>query len=220
MMQSEPNSTQSATEFAWFVASRWQEYEGEARVNALRVVSVALFYAVEVAAYYGGGAGLLGSARPEALTPKLHSAITVVAAGWFFLGLGVHVCLTRRVFPGALKYVVTVVDIALLQLVLMFGSGARSPMVAAYFVLIALASMRFSLGLVRCATVIAMISYLAVNGYARWYAAPAVRPLISVPRFDQALVLLAMAMTGIVLGQLIRRVRAMSVDYAARVHGN
>jgi len=90
-------------------------------------------------------------------------------------------------------------------------------MVAAYFVLIAFACMRFSLGLVRCATLGSMISYMAVNGYARWYAAPELQAQISVPRFHQALVLLALGMTGVVLGQSIRRARALSTDYADRL---
>ena len=36
-------------------------------------------------------------------------------------------------------------------------------------------------------------------------------------RYQQAIFLLALALTGIVLGQVIRRVRKMAVEYAARV---
>ena len=31
----------------WFIVSRWQEFKGEGRANLLRLIGIAVFYAVE-----------------------------------------------------------------------------------------------------------------------------------------------------------------------------
>src|SRR5262245_53412598 len=36
----------------WFIVGRWQEYEGEARANLLRIVAVGAFYVVELLRFY------------------------------------------------------------------------------------------------------------------------------------------------------------------------
>ena len=115
-----------------------------------------------------------------------------------------------------LKFLSTGCDIVLLTGILMVAQGPRSPLVVGYFLVIALATLRFNLPLVRMATVGSMAGYLFLLGYARWFTD---RDL-HVPRYHQIIVLLALGLTGIVLGQVIRRVHALAKEYAARTAQN
>jgi hypothetical protein len=78
--------------------------------------------------------------------------------------------------------------------------------------IVALAALRFSLPLVRFATVGSMLGYLMLLGYAKWFAAGDLR----VPRYHEVMFLLALGLTGITIGQVIRAVRSMAVEYEAR----
>jgi hypothetical protein len=98
----------------------------------------------------------------------------------------------------------------------MLADGPKSPLVVAYFLLIVLATLRFSLRLIWFTSIGSILSYIFVLGYARWFT----ERDIHVARYQQAIVLLALALTGIVLAQVIRRVREIALDYAARVAAN
>jgi hypothetical protein len=204
--------TDPRRDLPWHIVGRWQEYEGEQRANLLRIIGIAAFYAIELINYRGLSLGFLEMPRQEAVTAPFHRAVTALAVAWLMLGLGVYLCLDRRFFPAALKYVSTAVDLVLLTAIVIIADGPRSPLVAGYFLVIALAGLRFSLPLVRFATLGSMAGYLVINGYARWFAARDLRVL----RYHQVIVLLALGLCGIVLGQIVRRVRGMAEDYARR----
>jgi hypothetical protein len=186
----------------WFIVGRWQEYEGEGRANLLRIAGVGVFYGIELLNYSTGAVG-----RP------FHQAVTALALAWAMVGLGVLFCLGQHIFPASLKFFSTAADVALLTTILMLADGPKSPLVVAYFLLIVLATLRFNLRLIWFASIGSMLGYLVLLGYARWFTARNLR----VPPYHQAIFLLALALTGIVLGQVIRRVRRMAVEYAARV---
>jgi len=195
----------------WFIVGRWQEYEGEARANVLRFAAIAAFYIVELTNYYGLKLGVLEV--PPMATASFHQAATAVAVAWMMLGLVILLCLKERIFPASLKYFSTGGDLVFLTCVITLGTGPKSPLVAAYFVVMALAALRFSLGLVRFATLGSMAGYLFLLGYAWWFP----ERKLHVPRYHQLLVVLALGFTGIVLGQVIRRVHGLAKDYAARL---
>ena len=186
----------------WFIVGRWQEYEGEGRANLLRIAGVGAFYCVELVNYYTGVVD-----RP------FHQAVTALAFAWAMVALGVLFCLGQHIFPASLKFASTAADIMLLTAVLTVADGPKSPLIVAYFLLIVLATVRFSLRLIWFASGGAMAGYLFLLGYAKWFTERDLR----VPRYHQALFLLALALTGVVLGQVIRRVRKMATEYAARV---
>ena len=186
----------------WFIVGRWQEYEGESRANLLRIAGIGIFYGVEVANY---SAGVVD--RP------FHQAMTALALTWAMVGLGVLFCLTQHVFPASLKFLSTAADLVLLTAILMLADGPKSPLVVAYFLLIVLATLRFSLRLIWFASLGSISSYMFLLGYAQWFTERDLR----VARYQQAIILLALALTGIVLGQVIRRVRKIALEYAARV---
>lgn len=197
----------------WHIVGRWQEYEGEHRANLLRIVGIAAFYAIELVNYHGLHLGFLDLPKQEGISTSFHQAVTALAVAWTMVGLAVYLCLSQRVFPSMLKYVSTALDITLLTVIIILADGPRSPLVVGYFLLIVLSGLRFHLVLVRCATVGSVVGYLVVSGYARWFAE---RGDLRVPRYHQIMLIVALALTGITLGQIIRRVRTLAVDYASR----
>ncbi|MGP0067246.1 MAG: hypothetical protein ACLQGP_27085 [Isosphaeraceae bacterium] len=196
----------------WYIVGRWQEYEGEARANLLRLAAVAAFYAIELINYYGVDLGFIQ--LPKVIDLPFHKTVTAIASAWVILGVGVHVWLRLHLLPSALKYVSTALDVLLLTLLLMVADGPRSPLIVGYFLIPAVAGLRFQLRLVWFATVAAMLGYVVVLGWAIWIEdAREVR----VPRYHELIFLTAMAMSGIIQGQVIRRVKAMAAEYARRL---
>jgi hypothetical protein len=135
------------------------------------------------------------------------------------LAMGIQLCLVQRIFPAWLPYFSTAADVVLLTSMITLGSGPRSPLVGCYFLILVLAALRLSLPLVRFTTVAAVAGYVFVLGAVRW--APAMSKLaaneLSVPRFHQLIVLATLLMAGVMLGQLVRRVRHAAGDFAQRV---
>lgn len=183
----------------WFIAGRWQEFEGESRANLLRVTGIAVFYLIE----------LLN--RPN-VPPAFHSAVTALAAAWVLTAWVVYMCLKRRVFPGAMKFLSTGVDLLLFTCLLLLADGPRSPLLAGYFFILTLAALRFSVPLVRFATAGATLSYLAVLGQAAWQ-----RKAVLVPVNSALIMIAALLLCGTTLGQTVRRMRAFAEDYARRL---
>ena len=209
-----PERSQPETgDLSWYIVGRWREYEGEARANLLRVAGIAAFYLVELANYRGLDLGFFR--LPKVVGREYHLAVTAVAVAWTMMALAVHLCLTRRVFPSALKYASTIGDILFLTCVLAVSNGSASPLISGYFAIAALTTLRFSLPLVQLATFGGMASYLVLIGYAKWFGPETMR----VPRYYQILFLLALGFTGIILGQSLRRVKGMAEEYAARRAG-
>ena len=196
-------------DFHWFVVERWREYEGESRANLLRVIAIAGFYLVELANYEGLRLGIIQ--MPKVVDRPFHLAVTSVAVAWTMMALAVQLCLARRIFPAYLKFVSTGGDVLLMTCVLAVSNGPKSPLIVGYFLIVALAALRFSLPLIWFATGAAMFGYLALLGHAKWYA-----PSQMVPRYHEVMFLLALGLTGITLGQVLRRVRTMAEEYAAR----
>src|SRR6478736_2833323 len=135
----------ASDERQWFIVGRWQEFEGEARANLLRIVAVGAFYVVELLRFY-----VFEKAAAEHLA--FHRQATMIAVAWTMVALAVLLCLRMRIFPAALKYVSTACDIGLLTGLAALAGGPLSPLVLVYFLIAALAALRFSLGLVQFAT--------------------------------------------------------------------
>ena len=201
-----------ADDRSWYIVGRWRQYEGEARSNLLRTVAIAAFYSVELANRYGFRLGAFEMPRIEDVDRPFHLAVTALAVAWTMTALAVQLCLWRQVLPAALKYVATGADIVLLTCVLCVSNGPRSPLVVGYFLVVVLSALRFRLPLVWFATVASMLGYLAVLGHTKWFA---VRDL-TVPRYHELMFLLALGLTGIMIGQVLRAVRSMAFDYRVR----
>jgi hypothetical protein len=199
----------------WYIVGRWQEYEGEERANLIRVIAIGAFYIVELFSYYGVSLGVIQF--PRIHDAVYHRAITALAVAGVMVALAIQLSLRRQFFPASLKFISTGCDLLLLTCTILIGIGPRSPLVAGYFLVIALAALRFNLPLVRFTTAGAMAGYLVVLGYVKWFAALGVQETLSVPRYHQMIVLLTLGLIGITLGQIIRRVRSLAEEYMARL---
>ncbi len=211
-MQSRSAAAHPDVDQPWFIVGRFKEYDGEERANLLRIIGIAAFYVIELINRYGLQLGFLEMSPVADVDKRFHLAVTALAVTWTMLAFGVWLCLKNQIFPAALKYITTGCDIALLTSILAIADAPSSPLVAGYFVLVALSALRFNVNLIRFATVGVMAGYLFLNGYARWFTDRDIR----VPRYHQFIVLLALALTGVVLGQVIRKVHGMARDYAQR----
>lgn len=196
----------------WFIVGRWQDFAGEARANLLRIAGIAAFYVIELINYYGLHLGPLEI--PATVDRPFHAVVTALAVAWTMVALATQLCLQIRIFPVWLKYVTTGCDIALLTTILTVADGPRSPLIVGYFLVVVLSTLRFQLPLVWFATVGSMAGYIWLLGFAQWFAGD--RDL-TVPRYYQLIFLLALALTGVVLGQVIRRVRFLAQEFSTRV---
>ncbi|MCI0357520.1 MAG: hypothetical protein L0211_03420 [Planctomycetaceae bacterium] len=195
----------------WFIVGRWQEFEGESRASLLRIVAIGVFYIVQLVHFYG-------FSDQGDVAGQFHQRATGVAVAWTMVALAVMLCLRRQIFPSALKYVTTACDLLLLTALASLGAGPDSPLVLAYFLIIALAALRFSLGLVWMATLGSMLGYWLLVGIkdgrsSQWFDADhAVAPAV------QLITLVSLGLTGVVIGQVVRRVKALAAEYAQRVN--
>lgn len=200
----------------WFIIGRWQEFEGEGRANLLRIIGIALVYGVELINYHGLDLPFLQ--MPQVVTRPFHLAVTMLTVAWTMLCLAVLYCRRQGIFPFWLKFISTGCDLLLLTTILALGDGPRSPMLVAYFLIIALASLRFSLRLIWFATAGAIAGYLFLLGFARWGYVPGwPKADMTVPRYQQIIFGAALVLLGVVLGQVIRRVRRLAELYAGRL---
>jgi hypothetical protein len=197
----------------WFIASRWQQYRAEGRANLLRVLAVGVFYAIQLVYYYG----LDSQERHQ--NEVFQQQATALAAAAILLSLAVMVCLRASLFPGWLMYASTLGDIVIVSALAAVGSGPQSPMVIAYFVILAITALRFSIPLVGCATATCMVGYLAVVALTHPGWLGNAKRSYEVPLVKQAVFLASLALCGLILGQAIRRVRAMADWYQQRVAG-
>lgn len=205
----------ASADWQWFVVGRWQEYAGEARANLLRIVAIGAFYVVELVQFH-----IINQGAEEGL--PFHRTATAVAVAWTLLALGVLLCLRRQIFPPALKYISTGCDLLLLTCLALAVAGPtggpNSPLVLIYFLIIALAGLRFSVPLVWTATLGSMLAYLTLigaadmQGHGAWFDADHATPPV-----EQLMSLLSLGLVGVIVGQVVRRVRAIALEFRRRM---
>jgi hypothetical protein len=197
-------------DFSWHVVSRRQEVAGEARANLVRAAGVAVFSGLEIAAYHGLKVGSFDLSYRG--TFEVHRAVTTLCATWALASLVVLACLRVQRVPEWLKYATTAGDVAFLTAILTVSEGARSPATVAYFLILALSALRMSLPLVRTATALCALGWLWLLGTAEAFPGREA----TVPRYHQVVFLAAVLFAGILLGQVVRRARAIAEEYARR----
>lgn len=218
------SAARDSNDRSWFITQRWQQYAGEARANLLRIVAIGTFYLIHLWHYCGSEGklpnwGFLQLGEAGEVDRRFHLLMTLLALGWVAWAAAVHTALRARVFPPQLPYVSTAVDLLFLTSVLCISSGPRSPLIVGYFLVIALAALRFDLQLVRCATIGTVIGYLCLLGCAKWPERFGLSPQVErmVPRYQQLIVIAALVLVGVILGQVVRRARPLAEEYAQRL---
>jgi hypothetical protein len=191
----------------WFIVQRWQEYDAEIRANLVRILAIMAFYAVELYNYH----------VLQGVGTRFHRTATIIAVAWTLLALLALATVRARFLPPWLKYLTTAIDILLITILLVAGVGPQSPLVAGYFVILAVAALRLQLPLIQMATVAVVASYVMVLGccHADWFGNE--NRDFRVPRHEELIVVVAMIVMGIVLGQIARRTQKLAADYAVRL---
>jgi hypothetical protein len=195
----------------WHVVRRVWSYRGEERANLVRILAVACFYVIELINYHGLDLGFVSFEQVEGVDSRFHAAVTALSVAWIATAIAVLVLMRNQKFPPALKYITTTIDVVLLTTILTIADGPKSPLVVAYFIILAGAPLRFSLPLVRYTTLATIAGYVLLVGEA-WLR----RPEMRVPRYEQLTVIIALALSGIALGQLMRALREAAEAYASR----
>ena len=201
---------------AWYVATRWQQLDGEYRANYLRILSVVSFYLVHLIQHYRPF-GWLDDGLPA--DNNFHLVVTVIATVWLLMAFAIDLSLRQHLFPKGMMYVTTGMDLFLLTAAVCLGNGQSSPLVLVYLLIIVMSGTRFSLPMVQCATGSALFAYLFLMTVGKWPALLGGRQIEVLPRYAQLMTLLAIGITGVIVGQLIRRFRVMADYYAARRDG-
>ncbi len=220
------SSTSPEADRSWFIAQRWQAYEAESRANLLRIIAIGAFYLVHLWSYFGSQGwlpnyGFLQIAESGEISKRFHLLVTLIAVAWAMLALGILLALQHRIFPRWLPYFSTGCDIVLLTSIICLGGMARSPLIVGYFLILILATLRLSLPLIWFATPVCAAAYMCVLGCAKWPEHLRLSESLGqnaaelrVPRYHELIVLVAILMAGVMLGQIVRRVRHLAETYA------
>ncbi|RLB51502.1 MAG: hypothetical protein DRJ42_16720 [Deltaproteobacteria bacterium] len=193
------------------MVERVWSYRGEERANLMRILAIACFYAIELVNRHGLNLGFIEFPPVEGVDERFHAAVTALAVAWVASALGVLIMMRSRRFPTTLKYITTTVDVVLLTSILLIADGPRSPLVITYFIILAAAPLRFSAGLVRYTALATIVGYVVLVGDA-WLRRPETR----VPRYQQLMTILALALAGLALVYLMKMLREAAEAYAAR----
>jgi hypothetical protein len=194
---------------SWSDAQRLESYAGELRLNLIRLVAIAGFYGYHLLDAY--------VLRPDdpAIHGIYHARIAGSALIWAIGAVALQLYLVNRWVPAALKYVATAWDLVMITVVLMIGKDPYSLLTVLYLLVVAAAALRLCLVLVYAATLGAMAGFLLFHGYIRfWLALP---PDQRLSHAQQTLFLLAVAVTGLIAGQVVRQARRLVQGHAVRV---
>ena len=177
------------------------------RASVLRGILVVLFYTVQLVHH-------MMLATVEQSDRVFHRQVTFAAIAWLFLSMAVFIALRGGFMPPWLKYVTTTVDLGLVAILSWLSHGPASPLVTAFFLVLALAAIRFRIGLIWFATLGAMACYMLLVGAvdASWFDANHQTPIF----LTQAITLCSLGCTGIVLGQVVRAARTMAVSFSEK----
>lgn len=203
-------ATDSARPSAWHVTSRLAALRGEERANGLRVLGVAVFYAIEVLNYHGLAVGPLHIPRVEGVDASFHAMATALAVAWISVAAMVGLATKNRIFPPYLKYLSCAADLFLVGSVLTLADGPRSPVLAILFLIIALAGLRLDGRLVAFTTAGAVLAYVVSN-----LEVARRRPELAVPAHWQVTTAAALILLGLIVWQILEQTRRSVEAYAA-----
>ncbi|MBA2114938.1 hypothetical protein HOV93_21080 [Planctomycetes bacterium FF15] len=193
----------------WFIVRRWQTYASELRVLLLRVIAVVVLYGCQVAHF------LSQSEEGQAANLSFQRVATGTAVLLIVVSLLVLLLVLKRILPGWLPFLTTMVDLLAIGLLVGIAGGPMATsLVGALYLVIAMAGLRFDLRLVWLATLGAMAAYLGTVGMVddSWFDADHAVPLV-----QQGVSLACLGGTGIVIGQIVRLARPLAQQYHDRL---
>ena len=199
---------------SWDLSRRIEAWAGEIRVNVIRIIAIALFYARHLVE-------LLVTRNP-AIGGIYHLRVTVVIIAWTSAAGVIHLMLSRRQYPPVMKFATSLLDVLMITLLSAIAGGPKTPLVILYFAAIAAAPLRLSLRLIYATTAGAILGYLVLLAYYAWYLIGAhlyySDESLRIPRSQEVIVVLALLVTGLFAGQVVRQARRMIERYP-QLHG-
>src|SRR5205823_1952374 len=93
----------------WPAARRIEEWAGEIRVNRIRLIAIAVFYARHLVDVY--------MRHDPVQSGRYHLAVTAIVVAWAIAAVVLHQLLVRRRVPPWLKFFSTGFDLLMLTLI-------------------------------------------------------------------------------------------------------
>lgn len=189
----------------------WKAVNAEQRVNLIRIFAIVGFYLVHfwhvATLSFGEDLAASGGGQVEqTIANQLQFNVSILCFGWLMQAFAIHLMIANRHVSRWLPNLATAGDLVWLTLLLCLSTGPGGPMVVGYFLIIMLSGVRFDLRLVRWTTVAAMMSYLVLLGVTRWPLGMLKQvSLQSVPPYHEIMILVAMVVAGIIIGQIVRQ---------------
>jgi len=202
-----------ASDDLWEDTRRIEAWAGEVRVNLIRLAAIIAFYGNHLVQVY-----LLRD--DPAVDRSFHITVTALALAWAMAVLALHICLSRRYVPPALKYVAVSWDIIMVTALLIVTGTPRSPLAVLYFLVIASAPLRLHLRLVYLASLGSMAAYVLFLGYYKYFMVGVERYAKDperLSRTNQAIFVLALGAAGLLAGQMVRQTRRLLQGYPVAV---
>lgn len=198
-----------AADRQWFIVRRWQTYASEMRVLLLRVIAVVVLYGCQVAHFLSLGED------GQAANLTFQRIATGAAVLLIVVSFLVLLLILKRILPVWLPFLTTLVDLfAVALLTGIAGGPMATSLTGAFYLVIAMAGLRFDLRLVWLATLGAMVAYMGTVGAVdeSWFDADHAVPLV-----QQGVSLACLGGTGIVVGQIVRLARPLAQQYHDRL---
>lgn len=180
---------------------RTEAWVGEVRVNLIRLIALAMFYGYHVL-------NTFVISDDPALRGRFHQTVSLVVFVWAAGAVLLHVVLARRIMRPSLPLTVIAWDIVMVTALLCVTENPRSMVVTAWFLIIASASLRFSLSAVYLSAVGSLLGYLVFLGHTRYVLQ--VPDELRVPRTNQIVFAIALAVAGLLAGQSVRQARRIA----------
>ena len=198
----------------WELSRRMEAWAGEIRVNVIRIVAIVLFYGRHLVE-------LLVTRNPD-IGGMYHLRVTAEIIAWAGAAGVIHLLLVRRHYPPMMKYATAMMDVLMITLLCAIAGGPQTPLVLLYFAAIASAPLRLSLRLIYVTTAASILGYLVLLAYYAWYRigfhAYYANESVRIPRSTEVIVVLALLVTGLFAGQVVRQSRRMIERYP-QLHG-
>ena len=201
-------------ELAWEDTQRLESWAGETRLNLIRLVAIAVFYGRHLVEAMAATVG-------SPVRGTYHIQVTVLCLLWAGVAIGMYERLRRRRLTPGLKFFSTGLDAAMITVLCVLAGGPKTPLVLLLFPVIASAPLRLSLSLVYFATGCAIGGYLIVLAHYAWYVVGFHKyyatPELRIPRSQEAIIVLALAASGVMAGQVVRQMKRIAGRYPVTV---
>jgi hypothetical protein len=180
---------------------RRETWAGDRKTNRIRLAAVAVFTVNELINYH----------VLHVVDLRFHVASLLVVALWVLATALFSILLREHILPRATSYIIVSTDVLLLTWLLFLGDGPRSPLVALYFLVLALSAVRLDAVVCLYTGAAAALGYGAVLEFTKRQ-----KPEMLVPPHHAVIVALALLLMGVVMAHLVGRVLALLSNALAK----